>query len=203
MHTDCDEEILRKVRIFCQVVLNPDFYCFKFVSETQFATPYVIFKENYLRVFDHSFRILYDVNTVQQRVTTDAPQRYGNIAISGKTDGVEPNKIEPSFLTSDGHHAVRSAAFNDSVRCQDKLKTPNHNSAVCPGEGPVELYCMILLVLSPVDGTVLDLKSGPPRSSLDYLKTGWLSVCIKSNEPSVQYGLGIVRIHAVPEAATK
>lgn len=53
-------------------------------------------------------------------------------------------------------------------------------------------------MLPPVSGTILNLNTSLLTAGFAGLKTGRVSVWIKSNETSFQYGLD-VRIHAVPE----
>lgn len=96
-----------------------------------------ILKEKDFKVFDHPFKLLYDVNRVQRMVTTDFPQRYGDVAILPKTDGGHRNKFQPSFLTGDGDDVKRFAAFNLVVTCQDRPKRPNQNASICRAEKSV------------------------------------------------------------------
>lgn len=58
-------------------------------------------------------------------------------------------------------------------------------------------------MLSSVTGTVLELTNGPLITSSNRVKTGRMSVFLESNETSFHYGLGIVPIHALPDAILK
>lgn len=67
----------------------------------------------------------------------------------------------------------------------------------------VELYCNIIRMQSPVNGTILNLKDGPLTTAQGCPKTSRTSVGIESNKTLFQYSAGEVRTHATPEAIMK
>lgn len=96
--------------------------------------------------------------------------------------------------------ATRIADFNRVVICcKAKEAEPERSNLFCTKT--VALCSKIVRMLSTVSGTVLNLKAGPLIPSLAWLKTGRMSVRIKSVEASFQHGLSRLLVHAVHEAA--
>lgn len=110
MTTDYDEETLRKVPNFRQLLRNPVSCSFIIVIKTLFAALYGILEEKDFQVFDHPFKILYHIIINQRKITAVLSQRSGDIPILAKTNGDHRNNFQPSLLTRPGEHAQPFAA---------------------------------------------------------------------------------------------
>lgn len=194
--SDCDEDIITAMPQFCKNVLHSGSYCFLILSEAQFATASRLFLENNFKVFQHSFKILYDHKTIPRRATTDFPQKYGDIAFIAKTNGNHPSKFKPSF----DEDAKRFASVRNVKMCPDRLKKPSTNNALVPSEKNAALYSHIIKMFSPTSGNVLDPLAGPLTTAIACLQTGRKCTCLEPNVEVFRYALGRVRVHAVPEA---
>lgn len=197
---NCEESTLKDIPQFCKMVLHMGSYCFFIVTETQFATLSREFEKASFKVFNHSFQILYDLNTIQRRTNTDFPQRHGDIAIIAKTSGEHPSKYKPSFVIEDGGDQRRFASLTGVEACMDRLKKPSENVPIVIGEKSVSLYSHIIRMLCPPSGAVMDIIAGAFTTALSSLETGRKCICIEKNEISFKYALGRLRVHAVPGA---
>lgn len=147
------------------LVPNQGSYYFIIVFERLIATLYNPLK-HYFRVFNHSFKILYDGNTIQQSVTANVFQRYGDIAILAKTDDVHTNKFQPSLFLRHADDAKRSVTINGVLTYRDESKKPKRNAQIFPADKVVELHCKIICMTLPVSRTFSKLKAGPNTAAL-------------------------------------
>lgn len=193
---DCDEVTLQSIPDFCNHVLYPGGYCFFIVNEKQFTTLFDLFKHQSFKVFDHSYKILYDVNSFQRRVTNDFPQKHGDIAILARSPGTHPLKFNPSF----NEDPKRFASLSTVKACQHRLKKPGKNSPMYAAEKSVELYTHIVSMFSHDNGLVIDPLAGAMTTALACLKTSRKSICIEQDKELFRYAIGRLRVHAVPDA---
>lgn len=193
---DIEVDVLQKLPEFCSMVLHPGSYCFIILCENQFSDLFHSFKQQSFKVSPHSFKILYDETSIQRRATTDFPQRHGDIALIAKAEGLHPAKFRPSFDDVVGHFASVSGI----KACQDRLRKPNENAPLIPGEKCTELFAKMIKMFCPLEGKVIDPLATGLTTALACIKTGRKSLCIDPSKHTFPFALGRVRLHVVPDA---
>ncbi len=198
---------LKTLPSFCKRVLKTGCYAFLIVTNYQYSLLESLFESEGFRVMDYCFLIVYDKKTLQRRITTDFPQRNGDIAILAKMPGIHPNGYTPVFTDKDAEDIsddyVKFASLININYCQDKLKKPKQLGALRTDEKSVQLYSHIIKMISPVNGTVFDPISGTCAASIACLETNRSCVCLEKDLVCYRYAIGRARIFATPGATMK
>ena len=197
---DCDIDKLRLLPSHCEQFLNPGSYIFLIVNEQQFSVLQQEFKSRSFKVMDTSFKILYKIEGFGRRTTVDFPQRIGDIAFIAKTPGNHPQNFIPSFCESDNGTSDHFACVLNVPSCKNKLKRPNENSSLFPGEKSVELFEYVMKLFSPAGGSVIDPFANTFTSGIAALRVGRQCICIEHNQILYSYGIGRLRIYSTPDA---
>ena len=86
------------------------------------------------KVYDHSYKVLYDPKYIRRRKSNDFPQCHDHIYFISKTQGTHPSRFIPDFASNDTKLDVGAGSTFGSVLniqpCLRKLKAPTHSSAI-------------------------------------------------------------------------
>ena len=203
---DCKTELLKMLPSFCDKVLKPGGYAFFIVTEDQYTLLHGEFGSLKFKLMEHSFKILYKVSSFQKRCVNDFPQRNSDIAIVARKQGIHPRGFQPAFVSQSASSSQRTNAFSsilDMNACQDKLKKPSENAALCNSEKSVEVFQHIITLFTPSNGAVLDPMAGALTAGIASLHTGRKCILLEKNPGLYKFAVGRLRIFATPQATMK
>ncbi len=188
---------------FCKRVLKTGCYAFFIVTEEQFTFLKGSFRKQDFKVIDQSFKIMYDVTTIQRKSITDFPQKNSDIAIIVKTPGQHPDGYSPVFSEREPCSSLETANFASVINikaCQDLLRKPNENKSVLQDEKSVELFTHVIKMLSPPNGSIIDPVAGALTAALSCLRCGRKCIAVESSKDVFRFALGRTRVHITPTA---
>ena len=198
-------EKLDNLPSICDITLKPGGYAFFVLSEDQFTKLNVAFKNIRFKIMDYSFKIVYDSSTFQRRNVKDFPQRNADIALIARRIGEHPGKFKPLFCSSAGQEEsgsqVRFASVLNIATCQDKLKKPEENSALFPGEKSIQLFEHVIRMLCPTEGTIFDPVAGALTAAIACINTGRQCYAVEEDPVLFSYAIGRLRIMSTPETS--
>ncbi len=195
---------VQKIPAFCKTVLKTGCYAFLIVSNYHYTVLEKAFTDEGFKVMDYCFIIVYDKSTMQRRITTDFPQRHGDIAILAKMPGIHPAGYTPIFSDKDAEQlsddVVKYASMINITCCRDKLRKPKEIGALRKDERSVQLYSHVIKMLTPVGGSVIDPLGGACTATIVCMETKRSCVCLESDTQCYSYAIGRARIFATPGA---
>ncbi len=201
---EINEEKLANLPHFCKRVLKTGSYGFFIVTEEQFSFLKRCFKDHEFKVIDRSFKIMYDITTIQRRAMADFPQKDSDIAIMVKTTGHHPDGFSPIFSDAEASSnldlTTKFASVINIKACQDLLRKPKENKAVTCDEKSVELFSHIIKMLTPPNGSVIDPIAGALTATISCIRSGRKCIAVEDSEEIFRFAIGRTRVHITPTA---